>query len=202
MPEPNGIDILCDAASSDLLRTSPPLSAAALAESQPPSKKAKRSEAPSSSTSSYICHICQRVYERADHLTRHLRSHENARPYQCTRCNKGFNRAYETFIPKALFSKRTGSANVNICDSDLLTRHSATHDRDDGKSRPFIKRSDRATQACEACVTAKTKCDDQRPCGRCQNKKLVCKNPERAPTYRKFTFQDGMYESFEFQVGK
>ncbi|KAJ4386450.1 hypothetical protein N0V93_009346 [Gnomoniopsis smithogilvyi] len=165
MPEPNGIDILCDAASSGLLQTSPSLSTA-LGDDQPPSKKVKRSDASSSSSSSYVCHICQRAYERADHLTRHLRSHENARPYLCTRCNKGFNRA------------------------DLLTRHGATHDRDDGKSRPFIKRNDRATQACEACVTAKTKCDDQRPCGRCKTKKLVCKNPARAQTIKKSSFQD------------
>lgn len=82
------------------------------------------------------------------------------------------------------------SANASLC-RDLLTRHGATHDRDDGKSRPFIKRSDRATQACEACVTAKTKCDDQRPCGRCEAKKLVCQNPVRQ-TYKKLSFQGGM----------
>jgi len=59
-------------------------------------KRIKLAADPNSSlaTSSHVCHICKRVYERADHLTRHLRSHENARPYQCSRCPKRFNRAY------------------------------------------------------------------------------------------------------------
>lgn len=49
---------------------------------------------PSHATPTHVCPLCKRVYERADHLTRHLRSHENARPYQCSRCPKRFNRAY------------------------------------------------------------------------------------------------------------
>ena len=42
----------------------------------------------------HVCQVCKRVYERADHLSRHMRSHENARQYQCSRCPKRFNRAY------------------------------------------------------------------------------------------------------------
>lgn len=109
MTEQNGIDILCDAAGSDLLLSSIfPSDAQNQAQTQhpPPQKKVKRSEASPpvaasvtstsfASSSNHICHICKRVYERADHLTRHLRSHENARPYQCTRCPKRFNRAYD-----------------------------------------------------------------------------------------------------------
>ncbi|ROW10165.1 hypothetical protein VMCG_01857 [Cytospora schulzeri] len=60
---------------------------------------------------------------------------------------------------------------------DLLTRHEATHDRNARKSKPFIRRSDRAAKACEACASAKAKCDDQKPCGRCQSKKLICGSP-------------------------
>lgn len=114
MTEQNGIDILCDAAGSDLLLSSIfPSDAQNQNQNQtqhhPPQKKVKRSDASPpaaasvtsvtstsfASSSNHICHICKRVYERADHLTRHLRSHENARPYQCTRCPKRFNRAYD-----------------------------------------------------------------------------------------------------------
>ncbi|CZR68099.1 uncharacterized protein PAC_17998 [Phialocephala subalpina] len=38
------------------------------------------------------CPLCEKSYDRHDHLTRHLRSHDNARPFQCARCQKGFNR--------------------------------------------------------------------------------------------------------------
>ena len=119
MTEQNGIDILCDAAGSDLLLSSlfhpsapggaghvPPAAPAAgviqgLAEAQAEesdeksrAKRAKTDATPSSSTgASHVCHLCRRVYERADHLTRHMRSHENARQHQCSRCQKRFNRA-------------------------------------------------------------------------------------------------------------
>ncbi|SPN99822.1 related to transcription factor Pig1p [Cephalotrichum gorgonifer] len=175
----SGIDILCDAAAagSDLLPPLAPqtplapkapqdqrtLATTATAQSpaqlppiSSPTKPAKRKlpgEAPPPrSTPSHVCRICNRVYERADHLTRHLRAHENARPYQCTRCPKRFNRA------------------------DLLTRHEATHDRDGVESggRPFIRRSDRASEACTNCAASKSKCEDEKPCARCRSRNLVC----------------------------
>ncbi|KAM0307452.1 hypothetical protein ACHAPM_000170 [Fusarium culmorum] len=136
-----------------------------------PSKR-KLSDA-STSSPSHVCHICRRVYERADHLTRHLRSHENARPYQCTRCPKRFNRA------------------------DLLTRHETTHDRDGAaKDRPFIRRSDRAAEACLNCAASKAKCEDQKPCSRCRSKSLACQMPvRRGNQYRTSESQTGMSPS-------
>ncbi|KAL6917639.1 hypothetical protein FSST1_009134 [Fusarium sambucinum] len=222
--EQNGIDILCDAAGSDMLlsslfslatpvpvpdqhqRIQPPLQQEqhelqnSLLPSSPskhqlfqqqldpalrqtlgetpqrtpsalPSKR-KLSDA-SASSPSHVCHICRRVYERADHLTRHLRSHENARPYQCTRCPKRFNRA------------------------DLLTRHETTHDRDGtAKDRPFIRRSDRAAEACLNCAASKAKCEDQKPCSRCRSKSLACQMPaRRGNQYRTSESQAGMSPS-------
>ena len=104
---------------------------------------------PSRSIANRRCHICGRCYERADHLNRHLKSHENARPHKCTRCNKSFNRA------------------------DLLNRHQAAHDRPPAE-RPTIERGNRAAAACLACVNAKAKCQDQKPCSRCQVRGLSC----------------------------
>lgn len=74
--------------------------AAAPAPAQPVVKRVKLANGTSpsstgtSSNPGHVCYVCKRVYERADHLTRHMRSHENARPYACTRCPKRFNRAY------------------------------------------------------------------------------------------------------------
>jgi len=98
------------------------------------------------------CRICRRSYERADHLNRHLKSHENARPFHCSRCPKRFNRA------------------------DLLSRHLATHDRHSSRDsdRPLIKRTDRAAAACHACAASKSKCEDQKPCRRCRTKNIPC----------------------------
>ncbi|KAB5547201.1 hypothetical protein GE09DRAFT_1130310 [Coniochaeta sp. 2T2.1] len=183
MTEQNGIDILCDAAGSDMLlssffpldNTTPagtPAAAAAPTSTQPVVKRVKLSHhetasasspgGTAASSSSHVCYICKRVYERADHLTRHMRSHENARPYACTRCPKRFNRA------------------------DLLTRHETTHDRDsDGKTRTHIRRSDRAAEACLNCAASKAKCDDQKPCGRCRTKNLTCQaSARRTSTYK------------------
>ncbi|KAH9889249.1 hypothetical protein F4778DRAFT_773430 [Xylariomycetidae sp. FL2044] len=167
MTEQNGIDILCDAAGSDLILG--PIFPAATPQAQAqtqvqelPAKRVKLSIDSSPSPPTHVCHICRRVYERADHLTRHLRSHENARPYQCSRCPKRFNRA------------------------DLLTRHETTHDRDDGgKGRPVIRRSDRAAEACVNCAASKAKCDDQKPCSRCRTKGVDCiTSAKRSSAYR------------------
>lgn len=103
----------------------------------------------SRSTANRRCHICSRCYERADHLNRHLKSHENARPHKCNRCNKSFNRA------------------------DLLNRHQAAHDRPPAE-RPTIERGNRAATACIACVNAKAKCQDLKPCTRCQARGISC----------------------------
>ncbi|KAI8682882.1 hypothetical protein NCS56_00411800 [Fusarium sp. Ph1] len=220
--EQNGIDILCDAAGSDMLLSSlfalaapgqdqqraQPQDQHELQHSLPtvspskqphqqqvyhqqldPALQPSQQETPRKTTSSlpakrklsdasvsspsHVCHICRRVYERADHLTRHLRSHENARPYQCSRCPKRFNRA------------------------DLLTRHETTHDRDGAaKDRPFIRRNDRAAEACLNCAASKAKCEDQKPCSRCRNKSLTCQMPaRRGNQYRTSESQAGVSPS-------
>ncbi|KAF8865705.1 hypothetical protein BDZ45DRAFT_684227 [Acephala macrosclerotiorum] len=100
------------------------------------------------------CWLCGRTYERADHLNRHLKSHENARPHKCTRCTKSFNRA------------------------DLLNRHQASHDRA-GSDKPAtrIERGERVAAACLNCVASKAKCQDEKPCARCVKKGVPCETP-------------------------
>lgn len=88
-------------------------------------------EAPqtSSGDTRHKCYLCSRTYERHDHLSRHLKSHDNERAYKCNECGKGFNRA------------------------DLLNRHRAAHAKTTAGD-VFRKRTPRA---CEACIKAKTK---------------------------------------------
>ncbi|KAM0134050.1 hypothetical protein ACHAO1_005878 [Botrytis cinerea] len=109
------------------------------------------------------CRICQRTYERGDHLTRHMRSHENSRPFQCQRCTKSFNRV------------------------DLLNRHVATHERNLGQNRPEIRRTERAGKACIACAAAKAKCEEQKPCLRCRTKDLVCEISQQSHKKRRLS---------------
>ena len=55
----------------------------------------------------------------------------------------------------------------------------ATHDRNasvganHGSNRPI----DRVTQACISCATAKARCEDRKPCRRCQTKNITCEVP-------------------------
>ena len=49
-------------------------------------------EAPHVKNPTNACYICGRQYERQDHLSRHLKSHDNERSYKCPDCGKGFNR--------------------------------------------------------------------------------------------------------------
>jgi hypothetical protein len=104
-----------------------------------------------SGSTRFQCHLCGRTYERADHLNRHRKSHENARPHKCTQCPKTFNRA------------------------DLLTRHKISHGQP-GKARSYryVDGKERVAAACVACVLAKAKCHDEKPCARCQRKGIAC----------------------------
>ncbi|KAM3422133.1 hypothetical protein BST61_g2504 [Cercospora zeina] len=99
-----------------------------------------------SSDARHKCPRCNRTYERHDHLSRHLKSHDNERAYKCADCGKGFNRA------------------------DLLNRHRAAH----GKTAAGDVFRKRTPRACEACIKAKTKCEDDRPCKRCKTRDIPC----------------------------
>ncbi|PYH96515.1 hypothetical protein BO71DRAFT_471399 [Aspergillus ellipticus CBS 707.79] len=101
----------------------------------------------------FQCGFCKKHYNRADHLIRHVRSHTREKPYICHVCNKGFARP------------------------DLMKRHAAGHDHPcDGKRKrpPSYAKSGRVSQACKACATSKLKCDEEKPCRRCRDKKLIC----------------------------
>ncbi len=141
------MDLLCDA-----IGFSQPSAGSELAKTssnpavEPP---APRFEQPPRAGAHRQCHLCGRSYERVDHLNRHLKSHENSRPHKCTRCSKSFNRA------------------------DLLNRHQASHDRP-ATARRSIDRGDRVAAACLACVTAKAKCQDEKPCTRCRRRGITC----------------------------
>ncbi|KAH7121389.1 hypothetical protein EDB81DRAFT_229048 [Dactylonectria macrodidyma] len=107
------------------------------------------------------CHHCNVTYERRDHLLRHLRAHENKRPHRCLTCGKGFNRA------------------------DLLHRHGVAHTQP-SSSTPLRRRT---TQACDPCVKAKTRCDEERPCKRCKTRGWDCSGlyPRRYSTSKAIT---------------
>lgn len=89
----------------------------------------------------YQCRICHHSYQRADRLSRHLKSHENARRYICHICQKGFNRV------------------------DHLSRHVLTHKRKKAttgsESLTNIHKAKRTSQACFACASAKARCEEQ-----------------------------------------
>lgn len=125
-------------------------------------------------TASDVCQLCNRTYERADHLNRHLDSREslrrssralltpsayldrNERSFKCTKCSRGFNRR------------------------DLLLRHQAAHTNNiHAKRRAPNRSAERAIKACDACVISKLRCDNDRPCQRCHERNVECLNETR-----------------------
>ena len=84
----------------------------------------------SSSPSSHVCPHLKCVHERANHLIRPLRSHENARLHQYTRCPKKFNRALvfsDVFSDLLALMGRSEWQPMMLCFSHLfgLTRDGA-----------------------------------------------------------------------------
>ncbi|CAG9962924.1 unnamed protein product [Clonostachys byssicola] len=43
-------------------------------------------------TANFTCAVCCRAFHRADHLARHVRSHNNVRPFRCEVCGRTFGR--------------------------------------------------------------------------------------------------------------
>ncbi|KAI0394029.1 hypothetical protein F5Y17DRAFT_429694 [Xylariaceae sp. FL0594] len=108
-------------------------------------------------SSLYQCADCQRRYSRPEHLARHIQTHTLGKRFFCQICGKAFARA------------------------DLLKRHTANHDNDgDGtKKRRRVDASPgsgRVSHACRSCAAARVKCEENKPCQRCQKKGLVCEN--------------------------
>jgi hypothetical protein len=118
----------------------------------PQSSSELPSQLNSARSNSFRCQVCG----RADHLNRHLRNHENLRRHKCTQCPKRFNRA------------------------DLLRRHRLSHDRpsisrpNGNFQRPRRSQRDCVEAACLACIASKSKCQDEKPCIRCQRRQIEC----------------------------
>lgn len=49
---------------------------------------------PAPGLGSVQCGDCGAVFSRAEHLTRHKRSHTNERPFSCSDCGKSFSRVW------------------------------------------------------------------------------------------------------------
>ncbi|KAH8729138.1 hypothetical protein GQ44DRAFT_607764 [Phaeosphaeriaceae sp. PMI808] len=56
------------------------------------------------------CQVCNRSYERIDHLNRHLDSHRNERSFRCDDCPAAFNRRLVSLSWFIAVTKRKGSS--------------------------------------------------------------------------------------------
>ncbi|PYI26239.1 hypothetical protein BP00DRAFT_407708 [Aspergillus indologenus CBS 114.80] len=73
----------------------------------------------------FRCRQCNRAYTKLEHLTRHERTHSNARPFRCEECGRSFGRG------------------------DVLGRHKRLHARSrDKASQPIVNQGDDALQTC------------------------------------------------------
>ncbi|KAI1356338.1 hypothetical protein F5Y01DRAFT_267082 [Xylaria sp. FL0043] len=106
-------------------------------------------------SSLYQCADCKKRYSRPEHLARHIQTHTLGKRFLCQVCGKAFARA------------------------DLLKRHAANHEND-GDSTKKRRRIDaspgsgRVSHACRQCAAARVKCEEIKPCQRCQKKGFTC----------------------------
>ncbi|KAK1758925.1 hypothetical protein QBC47DRAFT_436271 [Echria macrotheca] len=105
----------------------------------------------------FQCGLCKNHYSRLDHLSRHVRSHTQSKPYQCHICTKSFGR------------------------TDLLRRHLVAHGlstnaQQSGQHHSRVLRDapDRVSQACRACAANHLRCTEKKPCQRCVERAIDC----------------------------
>ncbi|KAL4893692.1 hypothetical protein BDV59DRAFT_176962 [Aspergillus ambiguus] len=87
---------------------------------------------------------CNAVYQRKEHLTRHMARHDQPQRCSCPYCDSTLAR------------------------SDLLRRHIRTYHPQE-KPPPS-----RAQRACRGCHARKERCDGEYPCSRCQRRRVTC----------------------------
>lgn len=83
---------------------------------EPPNKSASKSSKPKRSTASqekvHQCNKCDKIFNRATHLKRHLATHSDVKPYSCEICDKRFRRVDHLNIHRHHHS----SIKPHICD--------------------------------------------------------------------------------------
>ncbi|KAL2842303.1 hypothetical protein BJX68DRAFT_278425 [Aspergillus pseudodeflectus] len=129
----------------------------------------------SNSSNLFQCGTCSQSFTRIDHLGRHVRSRISPTAAQCA-TNDSVACEVSSNIAESPAKKH----------SDLLSRHSALHNPQ-REATPAKRRRgganvapSRASKACEACAVDHLRCDDEKPCRRCQRREIPCTLPGRS----------------------
>ncbi|KAB8255737.1 hypothetical protein BDV32DRAFT_161621 [Aspergillus pseudonomiae] len=106
----------------------------------------------------YQCGTCSQSFTRVDHLSRHVRSHTQEKPYKCLVCSKRFGRMHSSLHNTDGDEPVSKKRRRNGCNTTMLAR---------------------ASQACTACAEDHLRCDEEKPCKRCQRRNIQCKVPPK-----------------------
>ncbi|KIW21712.1 uncharacterized protein PV07_12855, partial [Cladophialophora immunda] len=108
----------------------------------------------------FRCPSCSKSFVRKAHMLRHQQQHVAQRPFTCTFCSKCYKR------------------------SDVLRAHQFQCKERGSAPLPEGRPKGRKRSSCLSCVKLRTKCDQETPCTRCQERGEECirsaSSPQRA----------------------
>lgn len=118
-----------------------------------PSQKTTSTNKTEKTDKKYTCSICDRSFQRSNHLKRHILSHKDEKPFDCKLCDKTFKRSDHLKSHISIKHDNTKSFKCDICSWTFKSTSMVKYHKEKKHNIDFNNLSDEAKSElyCEIC---------------------------------------------------